>query len=530
MKLSGVFLAVLGFAAALAQNPTQDTTQSIPIQGVVLDKASRAPIAGARVSASIINGGVPTLLGAASDGSGHFEIGVPAGAAFNLISSAAGYEQFQQRQPAAGQNGVFIEVTLDRLLEIRGRLVDDETKRPIAGVGMSLARADILTTPMSLLPVRVGLTTQDDGSFAFKDLNRGDYYLRIQGAPLPVMQEIPAKDLAPETRDKALEVPEPGEGYGIVMWPGEDADVSRTQPFKLATDVADVGEIRLRRRKLHNLSGVLGGCEEGAGLQVLLLGKNVAATVRVADLDTACGRGFRILNLPEGTFTLVAQGGPPRRFISQVIDGGTRGPLSLNVSPAVSVQFTIEVEGVSQENFPQDLMGVNIAITPENAPVKIDSPDKLAPNEYEAHLFGNERYRLSIIPPPAYFLKTLSYDGVALPDMTQFTAVPGALSTIRVLLSNHPGAVEVQAPARSTVYLLKEGSKLADMNLGIGRTIQPVGADGKAVRFAGLGPGRYRAFLADGSTPISQAGIDAGLIHSTEVTVEEGQTTSVTLP
>jgi hypothetical protein len=92
----------------------------------------------------------------------------------------------------------------------------------------------------------------------------------------------------------------------------------------LASNIVDLGEIRLRRYKLHNISGTLEGCETGAGLQVLLMGKSGLSTLRLADLDTSCGSGFRILNLSEGTFTLLAQGGPPGRFVSQLIIGGTR--------------------------------------------------------------------------------------------------------------------------------------------------------------------------------------------------------------
>jgi len=37
----------------------------------------------------------PTLLNATADGGGHFEVTVPAGATYNLMVSAAGYEGFQ---------------------------------------------------------------------------------------------------------------------------------------------------------------------------------------------------------------------------------------------------------------------------------------------------------------------------------------------------------------------------------------------------------------------------------------------------
>ena len=529
MKLPGVLLTTFAFAAGLEPSFAQDAPQPVPIQGVVLERASRSPIAGATINLSIVNNPAPqpVLLNATTDNGGRFTVSIPGGSAFNLIVSATGYQGYQQRQPPPGQNNGLIEVTLDRLAEIRGRFVDDETKKPIPGISMTLVRSDIGTISTNSSAVQVNLTTlPDDGSFVINNLTRGDYYLRIESSPKVLIQEIPAKDLAAETRDKALEVPEPSESYGIVLWPGEDTSAPRASPLKLTSDVLDVGEIRLRRYKLHNLSGVLGACKEGAGLQVLLLGKNVATTVRLADLDTACGNGFRILNLPEGSFTLIAQGGPPRMFISEAISGNTRGPLLVNVASAVSVQILIEVEDVPRTNFPEDLQYTRIAFTPENAPVKIDAPDKVSPGEYEAHLFGNERYRMSVIPPPGYYLKRLSYNGVDSDDLTGFTAVAGALSTLRLVMSNHPGIIDVQAPKGNSVYLLKEGAKFSDVQLG-GRTFQLVGSNGK-VRFAGLSPGRYRAYLSNGTFPSSQAGLDE-MPHSETLTVEEGQTVSVTL-
>jgi hypothetical protein len=206
----------------------------------------------------------------------------------------------------ADQNTGFIEIALDRLAEIRGRLIDDATREPIAGLTMALVRASdqaVSTSPMGSAPPS---TIGADGAFSFKRVYRDDYYLRIQSKPSVRVEEIPAKALEGENREKALKVPDPAEGYGVVLWPGEDATASTEPPLKLTSDNAEIGDIRLRQYKLHNLTGVLGPCDEGASIQLLVIGNNGGGTVRLADLDTKCGNGFRILNLPNGTFTLVA--------------------------------------------------------------------------------------------------------------------------------------------------------------------------------------------------------------------------------
>jgi hypothetical protein len=516
-------------AVAVAANILAQDVPVIQIQGRVLDRTTRSPIAGARVYATVIGSTGPSTPISGTDGGGLFTLAsVPLGSKLSLVASAEGYQGGEQVPFLASASAGFIEIALDRLAEIRGRLVDDATREPSADLTMALVRAgDRLasTTPMGA----TASATAADGTFSFKNLYRDDYYLRIQSKPLVRIEEIPAKELEGENRAKALQVPEPAEGYGAILWPGEDAIASNTPPLALAAEVMDVGDIRLRRYKLHNLTGVLGPCEEGTSLQVLILGKNGGGTVRLADLDTKCGAGFRILNLPNGTFTLIAQGGPPRVFASETIDGFMRSPLQLNVTTAVTVQIRIEVEGVDADKFPADIQRVNISMTPESAPFKVDGPSQIAPNEYEERLFGNERYRMSVTPPPAYYLKSLYYNGVASPVLTGFTAVSASLSTLRLILSNHPGVVEAQAPAGSSVILWKEGTRYPDAGLDRS-TFQRVGPDGTA-RFVGLSPGKYRAFMTPDTAPMSttQERLDEAMLHAIAVTVEEGQTTRVSL-
>jgi hypothetical protein len=204
-----------------------------------------------------------------------------------------------------------------------------------------------------------------------------------------------------------------------------------------------------------------------------------------------------------------------------------RSPLFLNLSAAVDVQIRIEVEGVDQDKFPADIQRLSISLAPESVDFKVDAPSQIKRDEYEARLFGNERYRMSVRPAPAYYLKALSYNGVASADWTGFTAVSGSLSTLRLVLSNHPGVVEAQAPPGSTVILWKDGAKYEDV--GLDRSVlQPVTANGKA-RFAGFSPGKYHAFIAGAVLPTSQDRIDEALPRAKVVTVEEDQTVRVDL-
>jgi hypothetical protein len=464
-------------------------------------------------------------VAATSDGGGRFSLNLPEGLPFSLSASANGYQQSQSRQPAASPNSAPLEIQLQHLLEMRGRVISEDTRMPIPGLSFEVLRADLPT--VGIVGESIGSKVAADGSFSLGQLTPGAYLLRFAAAPATVLEEIPAKDLEGENREKALQVPDPVEGYGVVVWPGENADITVASAVKLDTSM-DLGEIRLRRYKLHNLSGVLTGCAEGTYLQLLLLQKRAAGKQRLADLDTKCGAGFRILNLPDGTFTLLAQGGPPRMFVSETITGATRGPVFLNVSSVVSVQIRVEVEDAPTGTFPSDFPRLSMALTPENVPVNIDTPDRVSASEYEAHLFGNERYRLTIPPLGNYYLKKVFYNGVASEDLNHFTAVSASLSTLRLVVSNRPGSVEVQAPPRASVYLVREGIRFADFDGADKRMFQQTAEQG-TLRFTGLAPGKYRAFALDGPLVFSQTGFEAALQHSTPVTLEEGQTSSISV-
>lgn len=501
-------------ASALAQNAPVEAL----VQGAALDRFTRAPIGNARVNVSVLAPGrSPEALQTATDGGGRFSARVPQGAFITVNVIAGDYEPGRSPQQIVLQDTPSIEVLMSPLLDLRGRVVDEESRKPIPGLSLDLLQAD---TPAY---AEIGVVLQEDGNFIGRKLGGGDYFLRFKSTPYPEFQEIPALDLAGEKREKALEVPEPAEGYGIVVWPGESAEIPSTAPFRLSSNGADVGEIRLRRYQLHNFSGVLSDCQEGAYLQLLLYQKRGTVRQQLASMDTRCGAGFRLLNVPDGNFTLVAQGGPPRMFTSQPIDSSTRGPLFLNVASIVSVQILVDVDGLPSGTVPDGFRMMGLAFTPESAPVNIDAPDRISPVEYEAHVFGGEGYRLSIMPPPAYYLRQVLYNGVPLDDLTTLAVVPASLSSMRLLLSSHPGSADVRASS-DFVYLVKDGSRvdLANMNTSI---FKPAFSGG-VLHFTGLAPGKYHAFTGDA---LSQAAIDEGLKHATDVTVEEDQTVTVDL-
>lgn len=541
-----VVLCALGFGAALriaAQAPAQPdpAKPAILIEGVVLDKDSGTPIPGAHVliQPTVFSPGTQFQT-VTADEQGRFEARPPAGQAYFLHLQASGYAENVegQRVSVAGDQQIaHVELRVTRLGSVRGVLADGETRKPLAGFKVE-------AVPRGSTPVRAGaigtvvvipagfssapVVSQADGSFLLEGIPAAEFFLRITSDPSESIETIPAKDLAGDARDKALEAPEGTPGHGLVYWPGVDADMPLSPGLKVTGGTLDVGEIRLERRKLHNLTGVLNGCDPGASMQLLLapptrLSKSV-------DHDLVCGEGFRILNLPDGSFTLSAvQAGPPRRFAFQLITTATRGPLAFAMSAVIPVEMNVELEGVAPQDTPAELKNVTIEIQAESAPVRISAPSRTAGGEFEADLFPGLRYLVSLRPPPKYYLKRLSYNGVDFADTSGFTAYGGVL---RFILSDRPGTLAVKIGGASTpagiVIPVKDGMSYAEtMNMSWSGFRQPP-RRGETATIQGLSPGHYRVFLSSSATP-SQESFEDSLRNAVSVTIEEGQTTTIDL-
>jgi hypothetical protein len=190
----------------------------------------------------------------------------------------------------------------------------------------------------------------------------------------------------------------------------------------------------------------------------------------------------------------------------------------------VLVQMIAGLDGAEGQDLPEDLKNVRLEIQPESAPVRVDAPDKLPSGEFEAHVFPGERYLLAAKLPPSYYVKEFSYNGVSSEDVTSFTASAAPLSTLRLTLSDKAGILEARVSDNSQIYVVREGMTFAEAQL----LLRAATRDGKAT-FGNLRPGKYLVFTTRGAPPDSQSSLDDYLRHSISVTVEAGQTASVTL-
>ena len=526
MKGPAVIFAALVAPVILGQRQSAAPEADIPmvlVTGTVVDKDSHVPVPGAGVTIS----GFYDNASLTSGPNGEFEQRVAAGGPLTVSVREAGYQHLQLRiAVATGQASARVELPISKLQSVRGVLVDDENRKPIEGLQVSLA--DVHGKPVA------GGSTGPDGSFLLPDIPQGEYFLRIADKPYASIQVIPVTALKGAGRDEALQVPEGASSYGTIVWPGRNADVPKTSGIRVGSAPVDLGEIRLSKTKLQNFSGLIGPCEEGASIQLSLSQPPVdaASPAWQGRRDITCGEGFQLLNIPDGTFTISAvQGFPQRRWATQTIDAHTLGPLQLSLAPLVKLQISLEVEDGKPEDLPPNL---RMVLDCDNHSLKIDPPAVFGPGKFEATLYPGERYSVGAPYGSKYYVKRISYNGAELPDPSSFTASGAALSQLAMVLSLHPATVNVRVthggnPAAATipVRLVREGATFGEF-----RRLVVVTLDPGMVSFTGLRPGTYRAIRDVESPPTDEASFRAMLADasrdSSPVTVDEGQTATIT--
>jgi hypothetical protein len=518
---SAIGLVSMSTVLLLAQERApQPPDKSAPtrVQGFVLDHDTRQPLAGVAVQAQ------PNIA-VSTDQNGHFAFESSASPPFRVMARADGYEGASSM--ADGQSP--LELTLVRLAEIRGVLIDADTKKPLAHVRVSIGPAP--GNPSESSPV-----TAADGSFRIQGLNGGglnggfQYYVRMDAGPKPSIVKISAEEAKSAEAQKRREAAEK-QGFGVLYWPGGGAEIPADGIRPGPGGIADIGEVRLRPVRLRKLAAWIDAdCEEGDITEVVLQQMFASGeTDHTASAEIPCGSGLEVQNLPEGSFVLgamvISRG--VRQVGSQQIEDGTRGPLDLRLVKPVLLNGTVELEGVSAADFPADLANLPIQLAPQTMVSSRTKIQQLGPNQFETQVYPGEMYRLIANLPrelDRYYIKRVIADGALVEDY-RFRTFGGGL---RIVMSNHPAVLDVQVQsgdkpqAGVTVVVGKEGGER-----GLTTLLHNAQTDqqGRAV-LRGLEPGRYRA-IALTQTAVTNLGLL--LSSGTVVTLEEGQTATVTL-
>jgi len=245
MTLWITLLLAIGLFAQTPQNePFKEDTALASVTGRVIDSESKRPIIGAKVSMLALwkgKNGTTT-----SDQNGEFHFDKVAAGKYMFEASAEGYRSDPLPQPdISGDAKLSVEIALIRESGIEGRVVDDESRKPLAGITVRafLERRDFGSQRVMEFGHKVA---DKDGEYAFLRVPPGKYFLVAEPAPADHSRKRPA-----------------GESHPVPTWLPDALRRSDAVPvYVTAGHYYDGSDIHLRKAAGYAVSGVISGLPE----------------------------------------------------------------------------------------------------------------------------------------------------------------------------------------------------------------------------------------------------------------------------
>lgn len=160
----------------------EDDQSVVTIQGVVLDAASNAPVAGAEVRAAFDIGDTPSELvyTAKADADGAYTLkGAIISGGHTLVCTAKGYAEARKPQAFLMQVMPGQSVRADFMLSpgarILGRVVRTDTGAPVAGAQIHVQEDRRWTEMVTGMPLERKATSGEDGTYSVENLDGGSY-------------------------------------------------------------------------------------------------------------------------------------------------------------------------------------------------------------------------------------------------------------------------------------------------------------------------------------------------------------------
>ena len=428
---------------------------------------------------------------------------------------------------------VYVRLSLMRLGELRGRIVD-ELDKPVEGI--SVEALDDSGSP------RRGRTvgkTDRDGSFRIQSLPPAEYIVRISGLHFSLS--------SPSTRFSPDEMNTVGLGVGNSWWPGvQDASTAGKVTIAPGTP-ADMGTVRVRKEPLYRVQVSLRGCRPGDNLQFSMSAAGAAITALRPDATFLDYLTAAVFSSSTGCDDILARDLPAASYevAVQSKDAWALTPVEIvnkNVFVTIAMipaaDITASVSAAHDDMSLPPLGGVQIHLL---APPSLLPGTQIAISKFSDGKFWFQRIRgprHAVIVSglgSKYYVKEIRSAGMIAPDGI-ITAGPG--SRIEVVLDDQPailtGAVTESArPASQPRIYISGVPAPSKPPAGMDKLPSVVGDAEGRFQIAGLPPGEYRV-LALPSGPIPEGENEWNITprlwdRAERVTLERGKQSEVVI-
>lgn len=420
--------------------------QSIDVQGSVIERTTRLPVAGARVRVSGSYGDHKAHEQyTESDAEGRFAVTVPAPGRFSFSASAAGYsvEAIHRQVTLVLKSGVAapaVVLPIERSGSIEGTLVDSENGSPVPHLSVTALRLTFQRGLRQSWFEGSPVSTDAKGKFKLGSLPPGEYVLEMDSSPW-----------RPQT-GKAPSSTHADARYGRMLWPSESLQAAAPVLLGAGAELR-AGEIKIAKGQSAKLTVSVGACASDHPIAVELNQTAGASRFSRGVLAVPCGKSIEVPGVVPGSYELV--GSNSESEYAAVVFEMLRVDQSveLMLKAPLPIAGTLEIAGVSPESgekvkfpsgsvrlFPRGMLVNTYISTVPGMPAGEVQPDGTFSTLVHDPPGGLVEVTLHGFPA-GWFLKGLEYNLTPVAGK-RFQLDPRATTQrLKVLISNTPATI-----------------------------------------------------------------------------------------
>jgi len=531
-------LVLLTLASMLSVHPqdrntpeaSPKTSKDLAIRGIVLEVGTDHGVPEAEVRLLRDSG----ILGVANepvsmtntDAHGRFNLQPSEFGTYLVAAQKDGYS------PAEGKPGripptSFVVVTLDKYRpkrevtvslgrpgELTGRIVDDETDKPLTKFRVWICQRFYLNGQLREHNYNWSTFTDANGRFRFVGLRPSEYLVAIS----------PRHRVIATISDKDVDAVD--SEYERSYWPGGHDLISGAPVRVPSGDSVDVGTLRLRKTSAYRVrvSTSAGECKPGETLEISEIGDSAPETLE----EAPCGKVFQLAGFQPGSHLLALSitGRPPESAVRGVAEFEVT---DRNLDAQVPLERGADVNG--------RIVAADTRTVLPFEGMRVTIKAVLTGQETAVSVGAQGSFRVVDAPPgvnraavtglnPRFYVKQVRINGAAVVDNVFSLAAPASMEievddkagTITGSVSDADG----HAVNQPYVLLVPSSANAANIFDSVTRT---TGDTSGRFQFAGLAPAGYRVLAVSlaSADKLDEPHVLDGLLGSAE-TIAVGPT------
>ena len=505
--------------------------QTYEVRGTVTEQGAGG-VAEAEVTLLRVEDGAKQIT--KTDGQGVFRLTVDQPGAYMAGATKPGYTGAGSAPPIAmntllrlapDATQAVANITLVRVGEVSGRVLDEDTRDPIAGIRVSLLARQWNFGRPNLMPAGEA-STDDEGRFRVQSVRPGDYIATVRDRTnFQVMDKLYAADLA-----------RIDEAYPATYWPG-GGDAATAFGVQLTSGgYADVGTIFTHKAPQYRVHVTMqGSCADGDVVGITVLKRN--GGLGSPSGSYPCGGELLLRGFDPGSYALYAVSDRRNGNLQTTVSGATSFEVTdKNLDATIALQPNMLIEGqlTLADGVAAPRIVPRITTRPfDLVPGAQTAPESTifwAPDQRHFQLAVSSRTQSLVVADPIdAYIKEIRYNGTVLRGST----LPVGAGKLEIIVDDKFGSLALTATDGSravpaSVLILKDLMTLEEARV-IGLSTRNTGPEG-TLPTTRLAPGDYRIVAFSAAAKFNEPGvIERALSTAQRITVSPGGTQTVNI-